>query len=57
MRVHIEQTRTTCDHCGELKQGIILSAEFAEQVNDSIQLCVEDAEFLANEILRLVRGV
>lgn len=52
VQVILENTRTTCDHCSELKDGIILSAEFANQINDSIQLCDEHAVFFAKEILR-----
>lgn len=55
MQVHLEHTRTVCDHCGKLGNGIILSAEFENEVRDSIHLCDEHADFFANEILKVRR--
>ena len=52
MQVHIEQTRAFCDHCGKVGPVFILSSEFLDKIDSSIQLCNEHAEFFANEILK-----
>lgn len=54
MQVTLEHTRTICDHCGELGQSIILHTEFANEKNDSIQLCHEHARYFASEILKSI---
>ena len=48
--VSIETTRCVCDHCNELGPGVIISAVFADQVNDSIQLCIEHAKWIGEEL-------
>jgi hypothetical protein len=53
MQVHLEQTNTTCDHCGALERTIILTAEYAGVMGDSIQLCNQHAKLFAYEILKL----
>jgi hypothetical protein len=53
MKVILKQTNTTCDHCGELGNTIILYAEFAGDMKDAIQLCNEHAKYFAHEILKL----
>ncbi|MDR6555477.1 hypothetical protein J2736_006739 [Paenibacillus qinlingensis] len=46
--VQIEHTRCVCDHCDKLGPGIIISATFREHQNDSIQLCLEHANWIGS---------
>lgn len=51
--VHIEKTKGHCDHCGANGEIVILSSEFNNKVDGSIQLCKEHALFFASEILKI----
>lgn len=55
MRVNLEIAHHVCDNCGTVSKGIVLESEFAETVQDTIQLCNTCTVEIAQRMLEQVR--